>query len=535
MGPNRYATLAALASLLLVTAAVAPGAVAGATAQDLTLEVTQDADTGEVLVSLTGNVSVANATVNVSTTEENATYTGTGTHETDTNGTLTLPEPNETVTIDVSATAENQTDSGEFEIVPRADSLALGVDQANGTVTVEVTQYGSAVQNATVNVSTTEENVSYAGSGTYETDENGTVSFEGPDLPVNVTIDATAGDLSASETLGLEGAKLAVALEQHADDTATVILTRGDTAIENATVVVTSDDEYNGTGTYQTGETGTVPLPAPEETVNVTVNATADGLTAEETFTLEADALELSVSQADDESVLIEVLFADEPAAGATVSVDGDYEYAGTRTTDENGTVEFPAPTNDTIVNVTATYENRTVTETGVELVARNDSNPNNDFAQALVAFIHHLQFGEVDGPPGQVISEFVHKHNPASADDHAGPPEHAGPKGDEVNDSENESDERGPPEWAGPGNETAENETDEPGPPDWAGPDNEAEEDGDDHPGNGNGPPDHAGPNDDADEDEEAGDTETDDADDESDTDDEDDEDEESDADADE
>jgi hypothetical protein len=228
-----------------------------------------------------------------------------------------------------------------------------------------------------------------------------------------------------------------------------------------------------------------------------------------ETFTLEADALELSVSQADDESVLIEVLFADEPATGATVTVEGDYEYAGTRTTDENGTVEFPAPTKDTTVNVTATYENRTVTETGVELLARNDSNPNNDFAQALVAFIHHLQFGEVDGPPGQVISEFVHKHNPASADDHAGPPEHAGPKGDEVNDSENETDERGPPEWAGPDNETAENETDDRGPPEWAGPENETEEDGDDHPGNGHGPPDHAGPNDDADGDDEADDDE--------------------------
>ncbi|MFW6435481.1 MAG: hypothetical protein ACOCY1_03800, partial [Halovenus sp.] len=69
--------------------------------------------------------------------------------------------------------------------------LSVGVTQADdGSATVTVTDNGTAVANSSVSVNTTDENVSYAGTGDYETDENGTVGLPAPEE--NVTISVTA-------------------------------------------------------------------------------------------------------------------------------------------------------------------------------------------------------------------------------------------------------------------------------------------------------------------------------------------------------
>lgn len=462
--------LAALFTLLLIGAIAVPGAVAGASESegDLTLAVTQDSETGNATVTLTDNgTAVPNATVTVA--EVTGNYSDTGTFETDENGTVGLAEPTETVTVSVNATTNESSIEGEFELVPRADSLSVDVTQDADGVTVTVEQYDSPVENATVNVTTVDENETYAGTGEYLTDENGTVGLETPDLPVEITVVATHDDLSAETTAALDGSQLDIALVQHDDYTATVTVTRGDTPIENATVEIWSDDGYAGNGTYTTDADGNVSLVAPEDPVNITVNATADSLTAEETFALDSPELDLSVSQNDDFEVIIEVLYGGDAAEGASVDVTGDYTYAGSYVTDANGTVVLNPPANDTTINVTAAYQNETASATNVAIQAVNDSNPNNDFAEALVTFIDFLRGSDLAGPPGQHISAFVHEHNPASADDDAGPPEHAGPKGNQTA-AQNDTEENGPPSWAGPGNETdtAENET---GPPEHAGP----------------------------------------------------------------
>lgn len=108
--------------------------------------------------------------------------------------------------------------------------------------------------------------------------------------------------LSAVLLLSVIGPGLAMADEHETDDSETelnvavsdltVSVTDGNgSAVENATVNVTLDDEnatYNGTGDYTTDENGTVELPAPEETVNVSVTAAKDNVTASTTATLEA-------------------------------------------------------------------------------------------------------------------------------------------------------------------------------------------------------------------------------------------------------
>lgn len=69
-------------------------------------------------------------------------------------------------------------------------SLSVSVSQEGDDVTATVTHDGSAVENATVDVTATGENATYAGDGTHTTDENGSVTLPSPDE--NVTIDVTA-------------------------------------------------------------------------------------------------------------------------------------------------------------------------------------------------------------------------------------------------------------------------------------------------------------------------------------------------------
>ena len=92
------------------------------------------------------------------------------------------------------------------------DEVGLEIDvEQNETVTVTVTDNNSTVENATVNVTVDDENVSYADEGNYTTDENGTVSLDTPEKTVNVTIKATHENASAPETVK-------VTLEAEEDD-----------------------------------------------------------------------------------------------------------------------------------------------------------------------------------------------------------------------------------------------------------------------------------------------------------------------------
>jgi hypothetical protein len=74
---------------------------------------------------------------------------------------------------------------------------------------------------------------------------------------------------------------VAVGVDQAGNYEVTVTVTDDGTAVEGATVDVTSDSAYAGTGSYQTDADGTVTLPAPAEPTTVTVTASGEGWTTE--------------------------------------------------------------------------------------------------------------------------------------------------------------------------------------------------------------------------------------------------------------
>ena len=74
---------------------------------------------------------------------------------------------------------------------------------------------------------------------------------------------------------------VAVGVDQAGNYEVTVTVTSDGSAVEGATVDVTSDSAYAGTGSYQTGADGTVTLPAPAEPTSVTVVASGDDWSTE--------------------------------------------------------------------------------------------------------------------------------------------------------------------------------------------------------------------------------------------------------------
>jgi len=85
---------------------------------------------------------------------------------------------------------------------------------------------------------------------------------------------------------------LEVAVED-ADDEPTVTVTQNNTAVENATVVVSvvdaENESYAGSGEYQTDANGSVDLPTPEKDITVDVTASDDERTVSTTVELTAD------------------------------------------------------------------------------------------------------------------------------------------------------------------------------------------------------------------------------------------------------
>jgi hypothetical protein len=253
-------------------------------ATDGSFEVTveQQPETGDAVVTVTdGDAAVENATVVV---ESDDGYDGTGSYETDANGTATLQNPNETVNVTLTVSVNDSVQTAETQLVPRADSLEVGVEDDDGNATVTVSQYGEPVENATLDVS----GENYTDNGTYTTDENGTVELSVPDEPTEVTLNASVDDLSTERTVTLGEYELELDVEE--DDNVTVEVTRNDTGVKGANVSVEAaeGESYDGEGDYVTGENGTVELPGVpvNETVNVTVTATDDDDTVSKNVTL---------------------------------------------------------------------------------------------------------------------------------------------------------------------------------------------------------------------------------------------------------
>lgn len=170
--------------------------------------------------------------------------------------------------------------AGGLPVTATADStLSVDVDQArDGEVQVSVTLNGSAVENASVEIDAG--NDTYAGTGSYETNENGTVHLPAPNQTVTVNVTATTSNKTGTETVTLSAPRLAIAVNQAPDGTALVRVTysiTSDPAVDANVSVSTDDanDTYAGVGEHETDDNGTFTLPPPQETTAIRLEATA--------------------------------------------------------------------------------------------------------------------------------------------------------------------------------------------------------------------------------------------------------------------
>jgi hypothetical protein len=84
------------------------------------------------------------------------------------------------------------------------ESLAVDVENAgNDGATVSVTHDDATLENASVTIEAADEDATYAGTGIYETDENGTVDLPEPAADVTVEVTAEKGNLTGSTTTEL--------------------------------------------------------------------------------------------------------------------------------------------------------------------------------------------------------------------------------------------------------------------------------------------------------------------------------------------
>jgi len=81
--------------------------------------------------------------------------------------------------------------------------LSIGIDDADDDPVVTVTDGNETVENASVTVETVEENATYAGTGNYTTDANGTVDLPVPETDVTVEVTAEHEGETASTTVDL--------------------------------------------------------------------------------------------------------------------------------------------------------------------------------------------------------------------------------------------------------------------------------------------------------------------------------------------
>jgi hypothetical protein len=251
------------------------------------------------------------------------------------------------------------------------------------------------------------------------------------------------GAVAAADSTGND-TTLSVGVTQD-DDEVAVSVTRNDTGVANASVLVepVDNDTYAGTGEYATGDDGEVELPAPAENLSVDVTAEADNETATTT-------------------------------AGLVAVEENE--------TDDNGTDSFGKRVSAYIL---ALHNDQNVTRIGPYVAAFvTAENPGNAPDHA--------------GPPAFVLdgdddNETEDRGPPA----HAGPPEDRG-DGAEVNGTgDNETDDRGPPAHAGPPEDRGDDadEEDEDDESDDSETDTEEAETEETDADGEDGPPDDAGP----------------------------------------
>ena len=200
---------------VMVCAAFAPAGVAAATSDTdgdaLSVSVSQD---DGVLVSVDANESlvndsVENGTVTVAVDDDNATYAGTGSHTINDNGTVELPTPEAQVNVTATATVGNTTAETSATLEPATtNASSLDVTQDGNDVRVSLTADGAGVSNTSVAVSTVDSNASYTDTGTYTTDENGTITLTAPmeNESVAVAFEATVDNETVTTTATLEPA-----------------------------------------------------------------------------------------------------------------------------------------------------------------------------------------------------------------------------------------------------------------------------------------------------------------------------------------
>lgn len=203
---------------------------------------------------------------------------------------------------------------------------------------------------------------------------------------------------------------------------------------------------------------------------------------------------DVTVEQADDGTATVTATENGSAVANATViveSTDENTSYAGEGeyVTDENGTVDLPAPATGVNVSITVVYGNDSSSVASTYLAPTDgddeddaETDEDDSFGQLVSQFVQEAR-NDSDGGVGPAVATFVLNNNPASEmiPDHAGPPDGVGPGS------------AGPPDRAGDdGNASAPGNGFRPvdvGPPDDAGPPaDRGDEDG-------GGPPDHAGP----------------------------------------
>lgn len=159
---------------------------------------------------------------------------------------------------------------------------------------------------------------------------------------------------------------------------------------------------------------------------------------------LQDSGVAIAVSQAGDGSTTVTVTLNESTTANVSVSVSSaenntTYQGTGTYRTDENGTVELPAPERRVTVSITAITQEENTTTTASLLSGKEQLN--RTFGSLVAGFIQELR-GQTQTTLGPFVTDTVSAPNPSPP--HAGPPT-----------QDNNSDRRGPPTHAGP-SETA-------------------------------------------------------------------------------
>lgn len=228
-----------------------------------------------------------------------------------------------------------------------------------------------------------------------------------------VTVIALVGLAVAPGAVAADG-DLSVGVEQADDGSAAVTVTHDGGAAANASVTVATADEnasYDGTGEYATDENGSVGLPAPNETVEIAVDATTANHTASTVATLEAP------SEAENET-----------------------------------------ESNDTDENVSADAPFGQLVSAFVDDLDTNESDGNVGHAVATFVLENNPASDRIPDHAGPPTND-SDRGPPADRgnDTDGGPPEHAGPGGDD-------DDRGGPPEHAGSGGDDADEDEEDDG-----------------------------------------------------------------------